>query len=126
NGTGKELVAQALHQASKRADQPLVTVNCAAIAPGLVESELFGHERGAFTHAVGRRIGCLEAAASGTIFLDEVAELSPDLQAKLLRVLEARRFQRVGGIEELAFRARIVAATHQDLEGRIADGRFRE
>jgi DNA-binding NtrC family response regulator len=126
NGTGKEVIAQALHQAGKRADQPLVTVNCAAIAPGLVESELFGHERGAFTHAVGRRIGCLEAAQSGTIFLDEVAELSPDLQAKLLRVLEARRFQRVGGVEELAFRARVVAATHQDLEARIADGRFRE
>jgi DNA-binding NtrC family response regulator len=126
NGSGKEVVAQALHQAGKRAEQPIVTVNCAAIAPGLVESELFGHERGAFTHAVGRRIGCLEAAAGGTIFLDEVAELSPDLQAKLLRVLEARRFQRVGGTEELIFRARVVAATHQDLEVRIADGRFRE
>ncbi|MCS6915021.1 MAG: sigma-54 dependent transcriptional regulator [Myxococcales bacterium] len=126
NGTGKEVVAQALHHAGKRADQPMVTVNCAAIAPGLVESELFGHERGAFTHAVGRRIGCLEAAGSGSILLDEVAELSPDLQAKLLRVLEARRFQRVGGTEEITFRARVIAATHQDLEQRIADGRFRE
>jgi DNA-binding NtrC family response regulator len=104
----------------------MVAVNCAAIAPGLVESELFGHEKGAFTNAVVRRIGCLEAAGAGTIFLDEIAELSPDLQARLLRVLEARRFQRVGGTEELAFRARVVAATHQDLEQRIADGRFRE
>jgi two-component system response regulator HydG len=125
NGTGKELVAQALHQCGKRAAEPLIAVNCGAIAPGLVESELFGHERGAFTHAVSRRIGCLEQAGSGTIFLDEVAELSPDLQAKLLRVLEARRFQRVGGTESLSFRARVVAATHQDLEQRIADGRFR-
>ena len=125
NGTGKELVAQALHQCGKRAAEPLIAVNCGAIAPGLVESELFGHERGAFTHAVSRRVGCLEAAGSGTIFLDEVAELTPDLQAKLLRVLEARRFQRVGSTESLSFKARVVAATHQDLEQRIADGRFR-
>ena len=126
NGTGKELVAQALHQTGKRSSEPLIPVNCAAIAPGLVESELFGHERGAFTNAVSRRIGCLEAAGAGTIFLDEIAELTPDLQAKLLRVLEARRFQRVGGAETLSFKARVVAATHQDLEQRIKDGRFRE
>jgi DNA-binding NtrC family response regulator len=101
-------------------------VNCSAIAPGLVESELFGHERGAFTNAMSRRVGCFEAAGTGTIFLDEVAELTPDLQAKLLRVLEARRFSRVGSSEPVAFKARVVAATHQDLEQRIADGRFRE
>lgn len=126
NGTGKELVAQALHQISKRASEPLIPVNCAAIAPTLVESELFGHEKGAFTHALSRRRGCLEQAGRGTLFLDEIAELTPDLQAKLLRVLEARRFQRVGGTEHLPFQARIVAATHQDLEQRIQDGRFRE
>lgn len=126
NGTGKELVAQALHQSGKRAGEPLVAVNCSAIAPGLVESELFGHERGAFTNAMSRRVGCFEAAGTGTIFLDEVAELTPDLQAKLLRVLEARRFSRVGSSEPVAFKARVVAATHQDLEQRIADGRFRE
>ena len=128
NGTGKELVAQALHQTGKRSSEPLIPVNCAAIAPGLVESELFGHERGAFTNAVSRRIGCLEAAGAGTIFLDEIAELTPDLQAKFLRVLEARRFQRVGGTgtEMVQFKARVVAATHQDLEQRIKDGRFRE
>jgi DNA-binding NtrC family response regulator len=128
NGTGKELVAQALHQTGKRSSEPLIPVNCAAIAPGLVESELFGHERGAFTNAVSRRIGCLEAAGAGTIFLDEIAELTPDLQAKFLRVLEAKRFQRVGGTgtEMVQFKARVVAATHQDLEQRIKDGRFRE
>ena len=126
NGTGKELVAQALHQTGKRRGEPLVTVNCAAIAPGLVESELFGHERGAFTHAVSRRIGCLEAAGAGTVFLDEVAELPVDLQAKLLRVLEARTFARVGSSEPLQFRARVVAATHQALEQRIEAGKFRE
>ena len=126
NGTGKELVAQALHQSGKRAGEPLIAVNCSAIAPGLVESELFGHERGAFTNAMSRRVGCFEAAGTGTIFLDEVAELTPDLQAKLLRVLEARRFSRVGSSESVTFKARVVAATHQDLEQRIADGRFRE
>ena len=126
NGTGKELVAQALHQSGKRVGEPLIAVNCSAIAPGLVESELFGHERGAFTNAMSRRVGCFEAAGTGTIFLDEVAELTPDLQAKLLRVLEARRFSRVGSSEPVAFKARVVAATHQDLEQRIADGRFRE
>ena len=91
---------------------------CAAIAPTLIESELFGHERGAFTSALSRRIGCLEEAGTGTVFLDEIAELTPDLQAKLLRVLEARRFTRVGGNELIGFRARVVAATHQDLEQR--------
>ncbi len=98
SGTGKELVAQALHQCGKRGSQPLVTVNCAAIAPTLIESELFGHERGAFTSALSRRIGCLEEAGTGTVFLDEIAELTPDLQAKLLRVsggasLHPRRWQ---------------------------------
>ncbi|MBL9042032.1 MAG: sigma-54-dependent Fis family transcriptional regulator [Myxococcales bacterium] len=125
SGTGKELVAQALHQCGKRGSQPLVTVNCAAIAPTLIESELFGHERGAFTSALSRRIGCLEEAGTGTVFLDEIAELTPDLQAKLLRVLEARRFTRVGGNELIGFRARVVAATHQDLEQRIREGKLR-
>ncbi len=125
SGTGKELVAQALHQCGKRANQPLVTVNCAAIAPTLIESELFGHERGAFTSALSRRIGCLEEAGAGTVFLDEIAELTPDLQAKLLRVLEARRFTRVGGNETISFRARVVAATHQDLEQRMREGKLR-
>ncbi|HMU38581.1 MAG TPA: sigma-54 dependent transcriptional regulator [Pseudomonadota bacterium] len=125
SGTGKELVAQALHQCGKRAHEPLVTINCAAIAPTLIESELFGHERGAFTSALSRRIGVLEEAGMGMVFLDEIAELAPDLQAKLLRVLEARRFTRVGGNEVLPFRARVVAATHQDLEQRMREGRLR-
>ncbi|HMY57009.1 MAG TPA: sigma-54 dependent transcriptional regulator [Pseudomonadota bacterium] len=125
SGTGKELVAQALHQCGKRASYPLVTVNCAAIAPALIESELFGHERGAFTTALSRRIGVLEEAGAGTVFLDEIAELTPDLQAKLLRVLEARRFTRVGGNEAISFRARVIAATHQDLEQRIREGKLR-
>ena len=125
SGTGKELVAQALHQCSKRAQEPLITVNCAAIAPTLIESELFGHERGAFTSAVSRRIGVLEEAGCGTVFLDEVAELATDLQAKLLRVLEARRFSRVGGNEILPFRARVISATHQDLEQRLREGKLR-
>jgi DNA-binding NtrC family response regulator len=124
-GTGKELVAEALHRLSRRRG-PLLAVNCATLAPMLLESELFGHERGAFTGAVARRLGKLELASGGTLFLDEVAELTPEAQAKLLRAIDTRRFPRLGGHEELTSDARLVAATHQELDALIRDGRFRE
>jgi DNA-binding NtrC family response regulator len=123
SGTGKEEVARALHWASDRRDAPFVAVNCAAIPEHLLESELFGHERGAFTGAVTRRTGRFQRARGGTLFLDEIGDMSLVLQAKILRVLEERRVEPVGGDE---VDARIVAATNQDLAGRIAEGRFRE
>jgi DNA-binding NtrC family response regulator len=126
SGTGKELVAQALHEASRRRSGPFVAVNCAAISRELVESELFGHEKGAFTGADARRIGRFEAAHGGTIFLDEIGDMAPDTQAKVLRVLEERSFERVGGVKPLAVDVRVVAATHRDLEKDVAAGRFRE
>jgi DNA-binding NtrC family response regulator len=126
SGTGKELVARAIHEASGRARGPYVTLNCAAIAESLQESELFGHEKGSFTGAEQRRIGRFEQADGGTLFLDEVAELSPALQAKLLRVLQERRFQRVGGTTEIQSDFRLIAATHRNLGDEVRAGRFRE
>jgi len=126
SGTGKERVAEVIHRNGPRRDGPLVKVNCAAIPEGLLESELFGYERGAFTGADKRKQGYLEAADGGTLFLDEIGELAPPLQAKLLRVLESRRFMRVGGTQEISADVRIVAATNRDLESESKTGRFRE
>lgn len=126
SGTGKELVAAALHQHSPRAAGPFIRVNCAALPEGLIESELFGHERGAFTGADRQRPGRFERANRGTIFLDEVGELPLPAQAKLLRVLQFREYERVGGTEILTTDARIISATHRDLPAEIAAGRFRE
>ena len=126
SGTGKELVAQALHQRSSRRTRPFIAVNCAAISAELVESELFGHERGAFTGADARRTGKFEAAHEGTILLDEIGDMSPNTQAKVLRVLQEKRFERVGGNDTLEVDVRVVAATHRDLEAEVRAGRFRE
>ncbi len=125
-GVGKELVAEALHRRSSRKDQPLIKLNCAALPETLLESELFGHERGAFTGADKRKIGFFEAAGGGTLFLDEVGEMPLALQAKLLRVLERKMITRVGGTAEVAVDARLVCATHRDLEGEVRLGRFRQ
>jgi DNA-binding NtrC family response regulator len=124
-GTGKGVAARALHAVSPRAAGPFVHVDCAALAPSVIESELFGHERGAFTGADAARAGRLERASGGTLFLDEVAELAPALQAKLLRALQDRAFERVGGARTLALAARVVAASHVDLAVAVAAGRFR-
>ncbi|MDB4982617.1 MAG: Fis family transcriptional regulator [Myxococcales bacterium] len=125
SGTGKELVAQTLHDLSPRRGRPLVKLNCGAIPAGLVESELFGHERGAFTGAAAQRIGRFEQAQDGTLFLDEVGELPLEAQAKLLRVLQEREFERVGGVRTIVSRARIVAATNRDLASLVERGKFR-
>ncbi len=126
NGTGKELVARSVHQLSSRCDQPLIDVNCAAIPEGSIESELFGHEKGAFQGAVSRRRGKFEIASGGTLFLDEVGDMSLKTQGKILRVLEEQRFHRVGGSRELTLDVRIIAATNKDLTAAIAAGTFRE
>jgi len=126
SGTGKELVARAIHSRSPRANGPFIPVNCAAFARELVESELFGHEKGAFTGAVARREGKFEAAEGGTLFLDEIGDMSLETQAKLLRVIQEKRFERIGGNQSLAADVRIIAATNQNLEAMAADGRFRE
>src|SRR5579875_1774110 len=125
-GTGKELVARAIHFRSERRNEPFVAVNCSAIPQGLLESELFGHERGAFTGASERRLGKFELAGAGTIFLDEVGDLPLELQPKLLRVLQEREFFRVGGSEPIRLRALVIAATNQPLERAVAAHRFRE
>ncbi|MDH3518836.1 MAG: sigma-54 dependent transcriptional regulator [Myxococcales bacterium] len=125
SGTGKELAARALHALSPRAERPFVAVNCAAIPRNLIESELFGHERGAFTDARERRIGKFEAAAGGTLFLDEIGDLDVAVQAKFLRALEERRIERLGGSEPIEVDVRVLAATHRDLERDVAAGRFR-
>ncbi len=125
-GTGKELAARYVHTWSPRSHGPFVAVNCAALSPQLLESELFGHEKGAFTGATHRKRGKLELAAGGTFFLDEIGELALPLQAKLLRVLQERTFERVGGVTQLAADVRLVSATHRDLEADVTEGRFRE
>ena len=125
-GTGKELIARAIYQHSDRADKPFIAVNCAAIPETLLESELFGHERGSFTGAQGRRIGRFEQAHGGTIFLDEIGDLNANTQSKLLRVLQERCIQRLGGDETIPVDARVLAATHRDLETAIKEREFRE
>src|SRR5690606_3723321 len=124
-GTGKTLLAEAIHQASPRGQQPFIVVDCAAIPPTLVESELFGHERGAFTGAQATRIGAFELAQGGTIFLDEIGELPLDVQPKLLRVLESREIRRVGGARTVPLDVRVVAATNRDLRKEVNAGTFR-
>jgi len=126
SGTGKGLVAQAVHFHSLRRDKPMVSLNCGAMPENLLESELFGHMRGAFTGADSNKKGLLEVAERGSVFLDEIGEMSPVMQVKLLRVLQERRFRRVGGLEEMQADIRIIAATNQDLTRLIAEGRFRE
>ncbi|MEJ2085050.1 MAG: sigma-54 dependent transcriptional regulator [Acidobacteriota bacterium] len=126
SGTGKELVANALHRASPRRDERFLAINCGAIPSDILESELFGHEKGAFTGAVARKIGKFELAHKGTLFLDEISELYPELQVKLLRVLEERQVMRVGGSELLDVDFRLIAATNREPEKEVAEGRFRE
>jgi transcriptional regulator with GAF, ATPase, and Fis domain len=125
-GTGKDVIARTLHALSRRADKPMVVVDCGAVAGSLIESELFGHEKGAFTGAVTARAGAFEAASGGTVFLDEIGELALDLQPKLLRVLEAREVRRVGNTKTTPVDLRVIAATRQDLRAEVAKGKFRE
>src|SRR5262249_8595101 len=125
SGTRKELVARALSQHSRRSGRPFLAINCAAIPEGLLESELFGHEQGAFTGATRRRIGKFEQCSGGTLFLDEIGDMPPLLQAKMLRVLQEQRFERVGGNETVQTHVRVLAATNQDLEKLVKEGRFR-
>src|SRR5207244_5117858 len=126
SGTGKELVARAIHRNSPRAEKPFVAINCAAITETLLESELFGHEKGAFTGAVAQKKGKVEVAESGTLFLDEISELAPGLQAKLLRVLQEREFERLGGTRPIKLDIRLVATTKRNLMDAIQGGTFRK
>ena len=126
SGTGKELIAQALHEESPRRDEPFIKVSCAALTETLLESELFGHERGSFTGAVGRKEGRFELADGGTLFLDEIGEIPPSTQVKLLRVLQQREFERVGGTETIKVDVRMIAATNRDLAQEVKEGRFRD
>jgi len=126
SGTGKELVAQTLHQVGKRATQPFVAVNCGALPSTLIEAELFGYERGSFTGANRMHKGCFERAAGGTLFLDEITEMVPELQVKLLRVLESGVFYRVGGDQEIKVKVRVIAATNRNPEAAVAQGKLRE
>ncbi|MBP8178098.1 MAG: sigma-54-dependent Fis family transcriptional regulator, partial [Spirochaetes bacterium] len=126
NGTGKELVARAIYRKSKRSDKPFIKVNCAAIPDELIESELFGHEKGSFTGALARRLGKFELADKGTIFLDEICDMSQSAQAKVLRVLQEQQFERVGGNDVITVDVRVLAATNVDVKEAIEQGRFRE
>jgi DNA-binding NtrC family response regulator len=126
SGTGKEVVARTIHKLSPRADQPFIAINCAAVPETLMESELFGHEKGAFTGAIERRIGCFELANGGTLLLDEIAEMSPSLQAKLLRVLEDKRVRRLGSVKEISVDVRVIAATNKDPYKAVQSGALRE
>ena len=126
SGTGKEIVARTIHDSSPRCNGPYVAINCAALPEGLLESELFGHERGAFTGADQRRAGCFELANGGTLLLDEITEMKPELQAKLLRVIEEHKLRRVGGSSDVALNVRVLAASNRDLAGAIRQGRLRE
>ncbi len=126
SGTGKELIARAIHSEGPRAACPFIPVNCGAIPAELLESELFGHEKGAFTHAVKTRLGRFELADGGSVFLDEISEMSPMLQVKLLRVLQEKEFERVGGTQTIQSDFRVIAATNRDLEAEVKVGRFRE
>jgi sigma-54 specific flagellar transcriptional regulator A len=125
SGTGKEVVARAIHHLSLRTDRPFVAVNCGAIPPELLESELFGHEKGAFTGAISTRKGRFELAEGGTLFLDEIGDMPLPMQVKLLRVLQERNYERVGGAKTMQSNVRLIAATHQDLEKKIGEGKFR-
>ena len=125
-GTGKELIARAIHSASKRADKPFIKVNCATLPAGLIESELFGHERGAFSGAIQRRIGRFELAHGGSIFLDEIGDVPADVQVKLLRVLQEREFERIGGNQTISCDVRVIAATNRDLPKAVREGAFRD
>jgi len=126
SGTGKELIARAIHCNSPRRDKPFIKLNCAALAPSLLESELFGHEKGSFTHAINKKIGRFELADEGTLLLDEIGEMDPGLQSKLLRVLQEREFERVGGTKPIKVDTRIISTTNRNLEKAIENGSFRE
>jgi DNA-binding NtrC family response regulator len=126
SGTGKELLARLIHRAGPRQSGPMVVLNCAALPESLLEDELFGHERGAFTGAIGRKIGKFELADGGTVFLDEIGEMSPSMQSKLLRILQDGVFYRLGGNESIPVDVRVLAATHRDIDQEVAEGRFRE
>jgi len=126
SGTGKELIARAIHNGSPRRDKPFIKINCAALAPTLLESELFGHEKGSFTHAINKKIGRFELADEGALLLDEIGEMELGLQSKLLRVLQEKEFERVGGTKPIKVDTRIISTTNRDLEAAIEEGRFRE
>jgi two-component system response regulator PilR (NtrC family) len=126
SGTGKDVVARAIHRHSLRHDHPFVALNCGAVPETLLESELFGHMKGSFTGASSNKKGLVESAEKGTLFLDEIGEMNPLMQVKLLRVLQERKFRRLGGVEELEANIRVIAATNQDLPRMVADGKFRE